>query len=55
MSNNKKNSGKVEDSKFTLRILEDEIKSLQRSLSHMKEDTNTILNEIKKLKEYFLK
>ena len=37
------------------KIIEDEINSLQKLLSHTKQDTNKILDEIAKLKEYFLK
>ena len=35
--------------------LEDEINSIQKSISKTKEDTNTILNKMKKLEAYFIK
>ena len=52
---NKINNSKVEDSKFTLHILADEIKSVQKYLSHTRQDTNTILEKIAKLEALFLK
>jgi hypothetical protein len=51
---NKIKNHKIED-KFTLRILEDEIKSVQKSISQTKKDTNTILEKIVKLEALFLK
>jgi hypothetical protein len=38
-----------------LAVTADEIKSLQKSISKTKEDTNTILDKMKKLEAYFLK
>ena len=52
---NKINNNKVEDSKFTLRILADEIKSVQKSISLTKRDTNTILEKIAKLETLLFK
>ena len=49
------NNNKVEDSKFTLRILADEIKSVQKSISLTKRDTNTILEKISKLETLLFK
>ena len=49
------NNNKVEDSKFTLRILADEIKSVQKSISLTKRDTNTILEKIAKLETLLFK
>ena len=49
------NNNKVEESKFTLRILADEIKSVQKSISLTKRDTNTILEKIAKLETLLFK
>ena len=54
--NNNKNNNKIKvEDDFTLRILADEIKSVQKSLSHTRQDTNTILEKIAKLEALFLK